>query len=99
MNDIAILERSSFLDMELFKPVFCATALVSIHIGRPFLSLLLDSETNYDTLIAAFPQLHKDLTTADINSFITITEGACNFISEEQFKTKVKPLGIIKAVA
>ena len=41
MNDI--LDRS-FLDMDLFKPVFCATALIGIHIGRPFLSLLLDTE-------------------------------------------------------
>ena len=41
MNDI--LDRG-FLDMDLFKPVFCATALIGIHIGRPFLSLLLDTE-------------------------------------------------------
>ena len=31
MNDITILEHS-FLDMELFKPVICATALIGIHI-------------------------------------------------------------------
>ena len=41
MNDI--LDRG-FLDMDLFKPVFCSTALIGIHIGRPFLSLLLDTE-------------------------------------------------------
>ena len=38
MNDITILD-SSFLDMELFKSVFCATALIGIHIGRAFLSV------------------------------------------------------------
>ena len=57
MNDITILDRS-FLDMELLKPVFCAAALISIHIGRPFLSLLLDTESNDDTLLDASPKSH-----------------------------------------
>ena len=55
INDITILD-CSFYDMELFKPLFCATALIGIHIGQPFLSLLLDTETNYDTLLDAFPK-------------------------------------------
>ena len=57
MNDITILDRS-FLDMELLKPVFCAAVLISIHTGRPVLSLLLDTETNDDTLLDAFPKPH-----------------------------------------
>ena len=61
MNDITILDRS-FIDMELFKPVFCATALICIHIGRLFLSVLLDTETNYEKLLDAFPKLHQNLT-------------------------------------
>ena len=66
MSGIRILD-CSFFDMELFKPVFCATALIGIHIEQPLLYLLLETETNYDTLLDAFPKLHQNLTDTEIN--------------------------------
>ena len=60
LNGIAVLHRT-FLDMELLKPIFCATALVGIHFTHPFLSLLLDTKCNYETLIRAFPMFYHDL--------------------------------------
>ena len=76
MNDIAILDYS-FLDVELFIPVSCATALIEIHIGQPFLSLLLNTETNYDTLLDAFLKLHQNLTDIDISKYLQFERVVC----------------------
>ena len=88
MNDIAILDRS-FLDMELLKPIFSATALVGIHIGRPFLSLLLDNDTNYDTLCKAFITLYNDLTNKNIARFLQTRENVCGFVSDVKFRNSL----------
>ena len=82
MNGIAILDRA-FLDMELLKPIFCATALVGIHFTCPFLSLLPDKECNYETLMRAFPMFYHDLQETSVepammlqaeNRVVTFTE-------------------------
>ena len=88
MNDITISDRS-FLDMELFKPVLCATALIGIHIGWPFLSLLLDTGTNYDTLLDAFPKLHQNLTDTEMNKYLQFERVVCDFVSQDRFKNHV----------
>ena len=89
MNDITILDRS-FLDMELFKPVFCATVFIGIHIARPFLSLLLDTETNYDTLLEAFSKLHQNLTHTQISKSLQFESVVCDFVSQDRFKNLPK---------
>ena len=40
LNNIAILDRS-FLDMKFLKPIFCATALIGLHVTGPYFALLL----------------------------------------------------------
>ena len=85
MNEMAILNRN-FLDMELFKPVLSATALIGVHIGRPFLSLLLDKETTYETLIKAFPTLYTELVNLNYEQFLQTDEMVCKFVTEEKFK-------------
>ena len=72
--------------MELFKPVFCATALIGIHIGRPFLSLLLDTETNYDAPLDAFPKLHLNLTDTEISKYSQFESVVCDFVNQDHFK-------------
>ena len=72
--------------MELFKPVFCATALIGIHIGQPFLSLLLDTETNYDALSNAFPKLHQNLPDTKISKYLQFESVVCDFVSLDRFK-------------
>ena len=89
MNDITILDRS-FLDMELFKPVFCATVFIGIHIARPFLSLLLDTETNYDTLLETFSKLHQNLTHTQISKYLQFESVVCDFASQDRFKNLPK---------
>ena len=60
VNGISILDRS-FVEMTLLKPVFCAAALIGIHVTLPFQSLLAANETNYSTLLSAFPILYAEL--------------------------------------
>ena len=84
-NDITILDHR-FLDMELFKPLFCAIALIGIHIGRPFSSLLFDTETNYDTLLDAFPKLHQNLMDTEISKYLQFESVVCDFVSQYRFK-------------
>ena len=89
MNDITILDLS-FIDMELLKPVFCATVFIGIHIGRPFLSLLLDTETNNDTLLEAFSKLHQNLTHTEISEYLQFESVVCDFVSQNRFKNLPK---------
>ena len=45
LNAISIIDRG-FLDMEILKPIFCATALMGMHITSPIMAILLDTNTN-----------------------------------------------------
>ena len=53
VNGISILDRS-FVEMPILKPIFCAVALVGIHITKPFQALLIDVDTNYSKLAIVF---------------------------------------------
>ena len=86
LNGIAILDRT-FLDMELLKPIFCAAALISIHYTTPFLSLLLDTETTYDTLLTAFPIMYNDLKTPTLELLLQTDKRVANFVDDERFKS------------
>ena len=85
LNDIAIFDRS-FLNMEILKPIFCAAALVGIHFTRPYLSLLLDTDTTYDTLIAKFPVVYNDLLNSNSNDFLQADNRVVTFVSIEKFE-------------
>ena len=69
LNGVAILDRT-FLDMELLKPIFCAIALIRIHFKSPFLSLILDTRTTYETLITTFLIIYQDLSKVDIEQML-----------------------------
>ena len=69
LNGVAILDRT-FLDMELLKPLFCATALIEIQFTSPLLSLILDTRTMYETLITTFPIIYQDLSNVDIEQML-----------------------------
>ena len=64
-----IIDRS-FLNMEILKHIFCAAALIGIHFTRPYLSLLLDTATTYDTLLEKFPLLYSDFSNIDSDKFL-----------------------------
>ena len=83
-NSITVLDRS-FLDMDILKPIFAAISLIGLHITRPFHTLIICTETNYSTLLKAFPLLYKDLTQIKASTFLT-TEQVTFFVSAELFK-------------
>ena len=87
LNGIAILDRT-FLDMELLKPIFCATALVRIHYTNPFLSLLLDKKCNYETLMRTLPMFYYDLqeTSVELTMMLQAENRVVTFIEDEKFK-------------
>ena len=85
LNDIAIIDRS-FLDMEILKPIFCAAALVGIHFTRPYLSLLLDTETTYNTLLEKFPMVYNDFLHSNRDNLLQADEKVVNFVSLEKFE-------------
>ena len=91
VNGISILDRS-FVEMSLLKPVFCAAALIGIHITIPFQALLSSNETNYSTLLAAFPVLYDELNTVDPEDLCSTKVQAFHFISPDIFKSVLKRL-------
>ena len=82
-NGITVLDRS-FLEMGILKPIFAAISLLGIHITRPFHALIINKETNYSTLLKAFPLLYKNLTEIDAAEYLTIKQ-VTTFTSSEIF--------------
>ena len=86
LHDIAIIDRS-FLDMEILKPIFCSAALIGIHYTRPYLSLLLDTETTYDTFkIAMFPCVYNDFLLVDKTKLLQADEKVISFVTNKRFE-------------
>ena len=83
-NGITVLDRS-FLDMDILKPIFAAISLLGLHITRPFHTLIINKETNYSTLLRAFPLLYQDLTEVRAENYVTV-EQVASFISPDVFK-------------
>ena len=88
INDIAILDRS-FIEMELFKPIYGAIALLGLHITRLFHTLLIDPSTTYSTLLVCFIRLYKDLTEFPAKNFLT-TDQVAYFVTKDIYE-KSKP--------
>ena len=61
-----------------------ATAILGHHITRPHL-LLLDVDTNYETLLIAFPKVSEELETHD-QSLLLSSKQVFNFVQEAFFK-------------
>ena len=84
INGIAILDRS-FLDMDLLQPIFCAVSLVGVHFTRPYTSLLLDTETTYDTLRIASPEFYRDLKECQVELLLQTKEQVAKFLPPDKF--------------
>ena len=91
VNGISILDRS-FVEMTLLKPVFCAAALVGIHITIPFQTLLTANETNYSALLATFPVLYNELNSVDPEKMCITTEQVFHFVSSDIFNCVKKQM-------
>jgi len=85
INGISILDRS-FVQMALLKPIFCATALIGIHITNPFLILLKIKTTNYSGLLTALPLLYEELCNVSPKSLLTTEAHIFKFVKNDLFK-------------
>ena len=84
VNGLNIIDRS-FLDMEVLKPIFCATSLIGIHITGPYLELLVNTSTNYDTLSEAFPKLYEELENVKGADMLNTEQQIFNFVEKKLF--------------
>ena len=50
VSGITILDRS-FVEMPILKPIFCAVALIVIHITNAFQALVIDCDTNFSNCV------------------------------------------------
>ena len=48
--------------------------------------LLLDTETNYDATLDAFPKLHLNLTDTEISKYSQFESVVCDFVNQDRFK-------------
>jgi hypothetical protein len=84
-NQLACIVRC-FLDMDFLKIMYCAGALIGLHLVEPYLSLTMSSETSYSKLKTAFPQLYRDLLEVDAAKLLNTVEPAFSFISADRFQ-------------
>ena len=70
--------------MEILKPIYASLALLGIHILKPYHYLLMDPDTNYSTLIKAFPSLYKELKEISPSSMLTADQ-CFKFVPKELF--------------
>ena len=81
--------------MTILKRIFCATAIIGFHVARPFLNLVLDTKTTYDTLRNAFPLLYDELRTIDSNKLLQMDNQVFKFVSPAVFHINM-PVQCIK---
>ena len=86
VNGITILDRS-FVEMSILKPIFCAVALVGIHITKPFQALLIGVDTKYSTL-AGWP----------FQSSMSLLQLTYHFVSKEIFETCAPGKAVCEAI-
>ena len=82
---MAVLDLSFAEMAEVLKPLYAAAALLGIHITRPFHHLLIDVDTNYNTLLSTFPKLYDELTGTDPELMIT-SEQVFRFVEPSMYK-------------
>ena len=75
--------------MEVLNPIAAAIALLGIHTLKPYHSLLMNSDTNYSTLLNAFPQLYEELSSTIHGSQLLKTDQLFSFVSNETLKNSL----------
>ena len=84
--------------MPILRPIFCAIALVGIHITKPFQALLIDVDTNYSTLAIAFPKLYDELKTIHTIDLCSTTIQVLTFMSNEAFESCIPEKAVCQAI-
>ena len=82
--------------MKILKPIFCATALMGMHITGPLMAILPD--TKYSTLMSIFPKLYNDMITIQPHHFLQTSECVVSFASTKVFKQKAPTATILNSL-
>ena len=84
-NQLACIVRC-FLDLDFLKVMYCAGALLGLHLIEPYLSLTMSAEATYSKIIPAFQQLYQELKEVDVATLLQVQEPAFKFVSKERFQ-------------
>ena len=66
--------------------MYCAGALLGLHLIKPYLSLTMSAEATYSKIIPAFQQLYQELKEVDVATLLQVQEPAFKFVSKERFQ-------------
>jgi len=83
-NQLACIVRC-FVDLDFLRVMYCAGALIGLHLVEPYLSLTTSAQTTYSKLSTAFPLLYEELRSTDASSLLNVDEPAFKFVSKERF--------------
>ena len=93
-----MLPFACFLDMEVLKPIFCATSLIGIHITGPYLELLVNTNTNYDTLSEAFPKLYEEFENVKGADMLNTEQQIFNVVEKKLFLKSLPKECMLKSI-
>ena len=83
--------------MELLKPIFCARSLIGIHVTGPFMQMIFDEGTTYETLTKAFPELYDNLTKVSPEELITSNQ-VLSFTSKDFHEDSLPKPSILASI-
>ena len=66
--------------------MYCAGALLGLHLVEPYLSLTTAASTTYSKLIPAFQQLFRNLSETNVTDLLQTNAPAFSFVSMERFQ-------------
>lgn len=84
-NQLACIVRC-FLELDFLKVIYCAGALIGLHLVEPYLSLTTSAETTYSKIIPSFQQLYQELSDVDPATLLQADEPGLKFVSQERFQ-------------
>ena len=96
LNAISNIDRG-FLDMEILKPIFCATALMGMYITGLLMSISIDTDTNYSTFMPIFPKLNNDMITTHPHYLLQTFECVVSFALTKIFKQEAPTAAILNS--
>lgn len=71
----------------MLKLIFCSVVLIRIHFKRPCITLLLDTTTNFETLITAFPIVYNNMANTVSEKLLHTDERVENFVDDKRFNS------------
>ena len=84
-NQLACIVRC-FLGLDFLKVMYCAGALIGLHLVELYQSLTASAHTIYTNITPAFQQLYQKLIYTDAATRLKIYEPAFKCVSNERFK-------------